>query len=412
MTDRHLPPSQPPLAAAGAARGARRDADSALPEAGDDGASALDELSAVELAALHWSVRASDGLSESEQAELQAWLQAAPEHRAAYDDMAGVFDAVQAIPPAGTARLRTTLAIDSAQQSSARDMAAQQQRPVTTPPAPADTQTDTDTHTEVVAPARRSGLLRRALPQALAAVVALGVLGGGWFGWAHWQAQPVYSQQFATQRGQQMEARLPDGSRLQMDASTQAEVTLYRQRREVVMPEGQVVFQVQGDRDRPFDVLAGGARITALGTRFSVRYTPSLGQQAVQVAVMEGQVRVAPALGGERPEDVIELHAGHSVSADENGQAGEVKAVSADAMAPWLSQRLSFENTELADVLAELGRYADLPLSIGDAATGALPVTASVDLRNIGSFVRSLPQVLPVRLHKRDGFTEIVGLRG
>lgn len=345
----------------------------------------LDTLPAAELQALRWSVRVGEGLSDAAQAEFQDWLCASPAHRAAYDEMAAVLQAVDELPPAGTARLRTTLAIASAQQSSARDLAQ------AAPRGP------------------RRVLARRLLPHALAAVLALAVLGGGWAGWDRWQRQPVFSQQFATQRGQQLEAALPDGSRVQMDTATRAHVTLYRQRREVVLPEGQAVFQVRGDPARPFDVLAGAARITAVGTRFSVRYTPSLGTGAVQVEVMEGRVRVAPAAGDGA---AVELMPGHAVSADAQGRVGAVAAVAAQAMAPWLTQRLSFDSAALSQVLAELGRYADLPVRIADPDVGALPVTASVDLRNIASFVRSLPHVLPVRLHQQGGTTEIAARPG
>lgn len=409
MNERSSSPRQPPTPSAGLSN-------DETDEAGD--ASLLDALSPIEFEALRWSVRSVDGLSTAEQAELEAWLGAAPAHRTAYDDMVGVMDALDDIPDAGTARLRTSVAIDDAQQSSARDVAAHARQsalqapwlagevPVAQPPAAAEP-------APAAAPEAAGGArwFRRLVPHAFAAMLALGVLGGGWVGWDHWQRQPVFSQQFATARGQQMEARLPDGSRMQMDAATQADVTLYRHRREVVLPEGQVVFHVQGDAARPFDVLAGGARITVVGTTFAVRYTPSLGSQAVQVTVLEGKVRVAPAHGDVAILEARDLVPGQTVSADAQGHLGAVTAAAPATAAPWLSARASFENTALASVLAELRRYGDLPLRLGDASVGALPVTASVDLRDIGAFVRSLPQVLPVRLQQRDGVTEIVGMR-
>jgi transmembrane sensor len=358
----------------------------------------LDELSAVEFEALRWSARASDGLSPSTRAELQAWLQAAPAHRAAFEDMAGVMDAIDAIPPAGTARLRATVAIDNAQASSATGVKATP-LPAADPAPPI---------APSAAPSTAPRPTRRLVPLALAACVALAMLGGGWFRWDQWQRAPVFSQQFATQRGQQLQAHLPDGSRLQMDTATQADVTLYRQRREVRLSEGQVVFQVKSDPDRPFDVLAGGTRVTVLGTRFSVRYTPSMGSRAVQVAVMEGRVRVAAAPGEHGAGTQVDLLPGQVVSADAQGRLGAVERMATGAMAPWLDQRLNFDNVALATVLAELGRYSQQTVHVASPAIAALPVTAGVDLRNIAGFVQSLPHVLPVRLRARDGATEIV----
>ena len=91
-----------------------------------------------------------------------------------------------------------------------------------------------------------------------------------------------------------LKLRLPDGSALHLDTATRLNARLYRQRREVMLIEGQARFEVQADARRPFHVLAGGARITVVGTRFAVRYTPGMaGYDGVRVAVEEGRVQVA-----------------------------------------------------------------------------------------------------------------------
>lgn len=358
--------------------------------------SLLDELSPVELEALRWSVRVGDGLSLEGHATLQVWLDAAPEHRAAFEDMTGVSAAIDGIPPAGTARLRATIAIDKAVESSASGVQrAPSPGPIELPQKPARA-------------AARSPL-RRLLPHALAAVLMLGVFGGGgWWGWGQWQQQPTFNRDYATQRGQSLAAELPDGSQLLLDTATQASVTLYRNRREVQLPEGQVLFQVQGNKAQPFDVLAGGARVTVVGTRFSVRYTPSQqGEPAVQVAVLEGRVRVGRANDATGAQ-AVELTPGQTVTTDASGQPGAVSAMPVSAMASWQQRRLDFDNVPLGRVLDELNRYGETGLRVTDAAVARMPVTASVDLRQLGTFARSLTDVLPVRLVRGADTTDIV----
>jgi transmembrane sensor len=378
--------------------------------------SLLDELPPAEFQALQWSVRMSDGLSPQARAEFEAWLNADPAHRTAYEDVAGVWDAIGDIPPSGNAHIRAALAIDTAAQSAARSAAVKETHAVHTshqpgnglapepaPPIPSGARP----------PEQHSApMTRRAAAQAFAAVATFGVLGGGgWLGWGYWQRQPVFSRHYASERGFQQTVELPDGSTLQLDTATQVDVTLYRNRREVRLTEGQVFFLVQADAAKPFDVLAGAARVTVVGTKFSVRYTPSLGSHAVQVAVSEGKVRVA-ANGGavEQPQAVI-LTAGQAVTADEQGQPGAVIPVAADSVATWRNRRLSFDGMPLAQVLDEIGRYGDIGVRVRDPAVGGLPVTASVDLRNVGAFVQALPGVLPVRLERRENGMEIVGSR-
>lgn len=332
----------------------------------DEDAALLDELSPLELDALRWSVRVADGLTGQAQEQFEAWLATAPEHRRAYAEMTGVFDALDTLPADAAAGLSTRVVLDKLSSL---------------PPAP---------------PVRRGRLTL--LPHALAGAALLLTLGGGWAGWSHWQSLPVFSQHYASARGQQLAADLPDGSRLQFDTATSADVTLYRQRRQVVLAEGQALFKVQGDQARPFDVLAGAARITVVGTRFSVRHTPSGGNHAVRIAVLEGRVKVQ----GAGDAGAVYLLPGQTVSADARGHVGAVTGMPIDAMASWLDGRLGFDNVPLADVLAELARYGDSGLRLGDAAAGRLPVTANIDLRHLDGFARSLPLVLPVRL-QRDG---------
>lgn len=357
----------------------------------------LAALSDVEAQALRWLVRREDGWDAATEADFQAWFRADPAHRAAFADMAGAWEGIDEIPADGVARLRAGMHPLAVATPS-----------VVSPPAQR--------------PAWKSVQSGRAgwfawAPGALAACVAVALLGGGWLGWDRWQQQPVFSQHYASARGQQLESRLPDGSLLRLDTASQADVTLYRQRREVRLPEGQIMFTVQGDKARPFDVLAGRMRITVVGTRFSVRYTPSLGSQQVQVAVEEGHVRVARADAAKQEDgrsgvDAIELTAGQTVAADGEGRLGPVVTVAAERIAPWRGHRVNFDNTPLAAALAELERYGDTGLRVRDPAVAALRVTGSVDLRRVGDFARSLPHVLPVRLAPREkGVDEVVSAR-
>lgn len=374
--------------------------------------SLLDELSPAEFDALRWSVRVSDGLGPEARTEFQAWLNADPAHRAAYDDIAGVWGAIDGIPAAGNAQIRASLAIDTAAATAARSFALRAARAEPTPrpraaAAPPLREQPIASAAHACAPPPRA--TRRHSVQALAALAAIGVLGGGgWLGWSRWQGQPVFSQHYATQRGYQQGVQLPDGSSLQLDTGTQAEVSFYRHRRELRLPEGQVFLRVQADAQRPFSVLAGAARITVVGTQFSVRHTPSLGSQAVQVAVGEGRVRVASSGGDAALAEAIVIGAGQALAVDADGRLGAVTAVAAESVAPWRSHRLSFDGVPLDQVLAEIGRYGDTGAFLRDPAVGRLRVTASVDLRNPDAFVQALPRVLPVRLERRDNGVEIV----
>jgi transmembrane sensor len=252
---------------------------------------------------------------------------------------------------------------------------------------------------------------RRFLQPAFAVAGAAAVLGGaGYFAWQQLLAQPQWRQAFATERGQQKDIPLPDGSRLRLDTATRVEVVLYRQRREVRLHEGQAVFSVQADAARPFEVLAGPLRVTVVGTRFSVRHTPGQpGHDGVTVAVEQGKVRVARADAATDPGDpVVFLTPGQQVASDAQGTLGAVGAVPAAGIAPWREQRLSFIDMPLGQALAELARYGRTGLVVRDPQVAALRLTGTFDPLNRATLRLALPRVLPVRLQQDGPDTEVL----
>ena len=324
--------------------------------------------------ALDWFVRRRAGLDAAETAELQAWLSASPRHGDALERWAHQWDALDALPAAGISRLRDQLAADLGRE----------RRPT---------------------PARWRGV-----PAWAAFGAAALLLTAGGLGYWHWderqQHQAVYAQSFATARGQQTTLTLPDGSRLSLDAATQSQVTYYRQRREVRLPEGQVMLEVAKDPSRPFDVIAGPLRITVLGTRFAVRYTPaSTGDGHVHVAVEQGHVSVT---GDKQRNEAVELRAGQQVDGDAQGHLGAVAPIASDQVAAWRDGCVSFQDAPLSQVLAEFERYGDTGLLVPEARVAALRLTGTFNPRHLENFRRVLPQILPVRLRTRGVRTEIL----
>ena len=344
---------------------------------------------ALDEQALDWFVRRGGGLTAAQERDFQTWLAAKPAHREAYARWQGDWDTLDAVPADGVALLRRNLAIEAAQAEVVTPARTERQAPASQP----------------VSPGRRAwwrGLDVWAPPAALATVL-LSVSGGSYLAWHHWQQQPIYTQSFATTRGQQIDVQLPDGSRLRLDTATRADVTLYRHRREVRLPEGQAVFKVQDDAARPFDVVAGPVRVTVVGTKFSVRHTPGIpGEDGVRVAVEEGRVRVA-SIYAAQPAATVELTAGQQVSATSVGQLGAVSSLAGAGIAPWRDGRISFDNIPLAQALAEFERYGATGLVADNPQVAALRLTGTFDPRRLDNFIRVLPQVLPVHLRTSGG---------
>lgn len=339
----------------------------------------------LDIAAATWAVRCLGDLDAESSAALRSWLDANPRHAPALEALSATLRGVQQMPAHETARLRAGLPQRS---------------------------TTAGSHTK---PSFWQSCLRPLVPQAAAAALVLALGAAGWFGW--W-VQPTFEQSFASKRGQQLVATLPDdetnATTVQLDSATHLYARLYRDRREVQLRDGQAMFSVHSDKSRPFHVLAGGLRITVVGTRFSVRHTTA-GMNAGRtiIAVEEGRVRVQHAV---EPVDgvpaILELTAGQLLegadSADITAGLGRVSSIAPAAVAQWRSGRISFNQTPLSQALAEFERYGDTGLVVHDPVVAAMPVGGSYGLDQYRQFAAFLPQLLPVRLVQRNGSTEIV----
>ena len=371
----------------------------------------------VQLHAALWATRRTEGLDAATEAEFQQWLAADLVHGEAYKEMESSLDPARELPDDKIQTLKVGLR-ERANAAQIPTVVATDRTP-SLPPSQATAKPVAQTTSRPASSGRRAWLfdMGRLFPQAATAAAVVTLVGSGLMGWDHWRSQPIFTKTYATERGQRLNIDLPDGSTLELDAATRAEVRLYRQRREVRLVDGQAMFTVHADSEKPFDVLAGEMRVTVVGTRFSVRHTRvGLDAGNTVVAVESGHVRVArvsgtPPAGGNEPSgsaSQVELLAGQGVTADETGRLQPVISMAPDSVAAWRKGRISFDDTPLAQAVAEFERYGNTGLVVHDPAVGALRVGGSFDLRRIGTFAQALPQLLPVRLERRNGVTEIV----
>lgn len=217
-------------------------------------------------------------------------------------------------------------------------------------------------------PARR--FLLGPLAWSTAALLVAG--GGGLFAWR--SLTPAVSTAVG---GQRLEV-LADGSRMRLNTDTRVRVAFGDGERRVVLEHGQAFFDVAHDAARPFVVVADGAQVRALGTRFDVRHD----RDAVQVTLLQGRVQVRAADGGE-----VVLAPGQSVTADRRG-VSRPAATDAGAVASWTTGRITFRGVPLRDAVAEVNRYSrqKIVLDAPDAVAGEL-VSGQFVTGDVESFV-------------------------
>lgn len=306
--------------------------------------------------------------SDDELKALGEWLRRSPAHREELESMAALW---------GRMNILTELAVPLASRpASARSRLAR--AIAATPPS-----------------WRRAGLLVTSVAAMLAVVVVLLARGPA--------VDPLLETNglYATAVGQQETTALADGSQVMLNTNSQIKVDYSDSYRRVYLLQGEALFTVAKNAERPFRVYAGNGLIEALGTAFSVY----LKGAEVEVAVTEGRVSLAsmsPPRHGAAPASASGSaqgkipSSGHGV--DESsmkslgvlsaGQAVTIHSPIAETAAgsasvleeiepippqqlaqrlAWSEGALMFSGETLENVVKELGRYTTVSIEIPDA---------------------------------------------
>ncbi len=309
------------------------------------------DLSVMEEAA-DWIDRL-DELSDAEFVELAAWLNASPEHSAAFASLRHT--------------LRDTALLDAVDRIRAE-------------PA------------EALAPAPFRRTSSGGWPRAgLIAAGLMVLVGGGFLGarlFAERAAPPI---DLATAVGVRADHVLSDTSTVRLNADSHASVAYSRKARDIYLRRGDAVFEVAKNARRPFNVMAGDAKVTAVGTVFEV---DKVEESAVEVRVFEGVVRVSQ---GGAPPRTLRQGEWLLLAADHTASRGRLAAGSYDA---WRGDWLEADGMPLKYVVARLNRYSPQALTLRDPRMGELRVTGRFKLDRPAEALAMISTLLDLKVEK------------
>lgn len=286
-------------------------------------------------------------VTESDGVEFEAWLAASPAHGAAY---------------------RRALAVWHEFETNADEVLAQ-------------------LTADAARPALRRPTSRRWLMaaggSAIAAGLAVAVLPGV-------LSEPAV-QTYATGKGEKRKITLADGSTVDLNAESRLTVSFTRGERRVALGEGQAIFDVTHDAQRPFTVAASDRIVRVVGTQFDVRNR----QGYLTVTVAQGKVQVRPAATS-ASRHAFMLKPGQRLAVDRAG-VEKLNNVDPQEAMGWRAGRLVYRGEPLANVVAELNRQFVEPIEISDPELAKMPITGVIVLDEQPAVMARLSVMLPVR---------------
>ena len=225
----------------------------------------------------------------------------------------------------------------------------------------------------------------------VAAVIGL----GGLLGLQTWQGQPILQMVAQAEVGEVKSQRLDDGTLLTMNTGAEIEVTYYRDRRLVTLKQGEAIFEVVRDEQRPFIIDSGKAQITVLGTRFAVNRLKKL----VRVSVDHGSVKVEQRETDEtfNPHSLV-LHDGEVAEVKLDGkEPARQNRHASDAFA-FEKGMVIFEEAGIDEIAETLSRYRKQPLVADQSVSGKVHISSMLKTNAIETFISQMPEMAPVRI--------------
>ena len=365
------------------------------------------------------------------------WLRRSPEHIRAYMDIARTYVELP------LAKLAGKIDVDSliAYAHSGENIVPFNDAGIARPNAPSAMSAETNHRSASAKKAERTPRLRRRFLVAASGVLLLVTAGAVWW---NLERFPIY----ATEIGERRSITLADGSTVNLNARSRLRVEFAKKERRVELLEGQALFQVAKDKNRPFIVSSGDATVQAVGTQFDV-YRRTNG---TTVTVLEGRVAVyatahfepaapapasapssiaGPPHASEHPAasplaskssssgSAPQLPSSPRGLADSSGSsaiflsAGEQVTVTPAEVAPpqhadiaattaWMERRLIFDGSRLSDVVQEFNRYNRRQLVIEGSQLSDFHVSGVYSSSDPSSLIRFLRDQPGVKITEDD----------
>lgn len=228
---------------------------------------------------------------------------------------------------------------------------------------------------------------------------------------------------YQTAIGERQDVSLPDGSSVTLNTNSRILVDFTDNRRKVILDRGEVFFDVQPNKKRPFTVDVGSRTVTVLGTKFNVQLFPD----ELTVSVVEGSVALherneqllasdvffdqpEQSNNGEEDTGRYRLDAGIQMTVSlGRSQYTAATTGNVDQFDSWRNGVLVFDDQPLRKVVRDINRYDERSIVIDDPTIEELKFSGVFQIERTDSILTALAAVLPIQIDEANGRVTLSG---
>lgn len=197
--------------------------------------------------------------------------------------------------------------------------------------------------------------------------------------------------QFQTRVGERRLVELKDGSLIHLNTNSHVRVDFSSRRRTVHLLQGEALFVVAFDPDRPFDVRMDHVVVRAMGTQFNVYR-----HQDTIVSVLDGRVQILESASGTllpRSHFHAEISKAEEATLHVSPQGLQVEVAPITAMAlsqrrAWTKGSILMNGEPLGYVIGQFNRYHRTQLVIEDSDFDGPRLGGVIQINDLAQFVQ------------------------
>ena len=158
-----------------------------------------------------------------------------------------------------------------------------------------------------------------------------------------------------TPRGGQFQLTLADGTKVWLNASSSIRFpTAFTEKERLVAIEGEVFFDVQPDKERPFVVKSASQKATVLGTRFNIMAYAD--ENHIETSLIEGKVQVST--DGAQ----FMLNPGERTIYDKRNAGMRKASFDPEEILAWQAGYFMFQEENIEGVMRKIARWYDVDI--------------------------------------------------
>ena len=197
-----------------------------------------------------------------------------------------------------------------------------------------------------------------------------------------------------TEANEQVEYSLPDGSKVLLNANTRLAFASDFKVKRLLKLEGEAFFEVESDKEHPFEVSAGSLVVQAVGTAFNVMAYAQA--KKIETTLVEGKVNLLKR-SEEKNERLGSMFPGEISEFDEVERSLKIESGFSRNRLGWISGQMVLKNDLLEDVLLRMECLNDVKFVMPEALKKRYRLNGTFEEESMREILEVIELSVPVR---------------